>query len=570
MMQITAQSNLVSNNKYDAYHRALNFVANECLLAISPAYGPMAKDQLFATKDGKFIFTKDGKELLQALEFDNDLCNLIKSVILDAATVQGDKKGDSSTTLTIFTCLCINHILQQLKVSPSTTMIDTLYNDLRDQIIAIEPMKLDTNNIEMITNLMFSVTRDYEITQLCVEPFYQVEGVPFVSFQKDGLSNKMTIEKEMEPKIMSRVTYSPLLEYFNKFDFSDARVFLVNGSLDIVDEELLDIFIATATVPTIIIAQNMTPDTSRLVKSLTNKLQRKKLTGPAEQVLSIKNNKEVMPFIVMAVDDSLKLNSEFFRGLSTVLYGSDNFQAIQGVSFDVIMKESLKLDRLYTYVLSVFQPETEDAKKYSSLIAHNLDLSKEAIELITSAASKTHSVNYSENKVHLKNYVLSTEAVNLKVRLETEMNSPSAVTSNKAKEVYRALFGSFIKINIGSDLALDRSNKYELVKDAVLTGKNAIEFGVVQGSIIRRMYFTTKGQDRLKLLNNIFGEMLTISQTMHADDMLVLDAYDSVMAALDNGYKTAKMLIESSSAIVRNLHNINKPVDIVNSQTKGR
>jgi hypothetical protein len=63
-------------------------------------FGPGAQDA-FITKDGQPYYTRDGKEVIQSLKFDNELSMYVLKIIYQAVFNQAKAVGDGTTTVAV-------------------------------------------------------------------------------------------------------------------------------------------------------------------------------------------------------------------------------------------------------------------------------------------------------------------------------------------------------------------------------------------------------------------------------------------------------------------------------------
>lgn len=457
-----------SNSIRGAYKDAMvDKAIDEIHAAVSTVFGPHATDAYILKESqslNKTYYTRDGKEVLNSLGFDNPVANYVKSILYQAVERQGTKVGDGTTSMAVF----YTNLYRELRASNvikeySLTYLRRVWKDLISQIntrinaAASKELTQDT-----MASMIYTCTQDADLTKMFTEKIAdKIESGAYVTINRSDSDDEVTVEVNDKPLIKAELLTTLYRSDTSKFS---AVPIFVNGNLDIANIETLDILCNTnfgRKINFLFICSGTSQVTRNTIKDymLRAKYAADKSNTTVDKML---NN-----IIIMKIPDFNMYPSEMVEDLSVYLYGTENTVGIVSpITFESLIWQTMK--KLSSPDVTVEALET-------------FDFDPKHIEMMSRALTRECEVEYSEIdglKLDLPMNDVAEDRYNkLREAIDAEK---STMKKNDLIRRLKSLYGQFIDVRIGSKLLKDSQRKYELMLDAVVSATNAKTFGALR------------------------------------------------------------------------------------------
>lgn len=480
-------------------------------------FGPFATDA-YLNKDGHPYYTRDGKETVQSMTFDNELSMYILKMIFQAISDQAEKVGDGTTTLAVlYTNLYktfrkyaragIENIDEHLD-NPLPTRED--WNKLIGRINQeIKDMSSPLSEQDIL-QMLYTCTQDEELAaKIFINLKDPILNQAYIVVNKADSDTEFTMTNHTNPIFKATRQFSA----FPIKTREDRCVILhCNGILDFAHEEsFLNLMSYVACEEngngspifhpkTIVILCNGTTEaTRRSIKSLVQRLNAAKDNGVD---LAGMNN-----VAIYTLDDYRGYSHDQIEDISTII--TDEY-GIGGL-VNQLTFESL----IYQVTHNPADPEIPDLKTFDS-DAHHIDKMRSMLE------GATYPVEFDDVEgIRIRKPlgpVAQKRYDDLRDQIAKEKSAVNRVTLTKR---LRTMYGNFIDVAVGSRLRKDSQRKYELLLDAVLSARDGAEHGVLLANSlvvathvcdrIITEYITAGVNDTQKACAQILGEALILT-----------------------------------------------------------
>ena len=457
-----------SNSIRGAYKDAMvDKAIDEIHEAIATVFGPHATDAYILKESqslNKTYYTRDGKEVLHSLGFDNPVANYVKSILYQAVERQGTKVGDGTTSMAVF----YTNLYRELRASSvikehSLTDLRRVWNLIVSQInLRLNELASKELTPDMMASMIYTCTQDADLTKMFTEKIAdKIESGAYVTINRSDSDDEVTVEVNDKPLIKAELLTTLYRSDTSKFS---AVPIFVNGNLDIANIETLDILCSTnfgRKVNFLFICSGTSQVTRNTIKDymLRAKYAADKSNTTVDKML---NN-----IIIMKIPDFNMYPSEMIEDLSVYLYGTENTVGIVSpITFESLIWQTMK--KLASPDVTVETLET-------------FDFDPKHIEMMSRALTRECEVEYSEIdglKLDLPMNDVAEDRYNkLREAIDAEK---STMKKNDLIRRLKSLYGQFIDVRIGSKLLKDSQRKYELMLDAVVSATNAKTFGALR------------------------------------------------------------------------------------------
>lgn len=457
-----------SNSIRGAYKDAMvDKAIDEIHEAIATVFGPHATDAYILKESqslNKTYYTRDGKEVLHSLGFDNPVANYAKSILYQAVERQGTKVGDGTTSMAVF----YTNLYRELRASSvikehSLTDLRRVWNLIVSQInLRLNELASKELTPDMMASMIYTCTQDADLTKMFAEKIAdKIESGAYVTINRSDSDDEVTVEVNDKPLIKAELLTTLYRSDTSKFS---AVPIFVNGNLDIANIETLDILCSTnfgRKVNFLFICSGTSQVTRNTIKDymLRAKYAADKSNTTVDKML---NN-----IIIMKIPDFNMYPSEMVEDLSVYLYGTENTVGIVSpITFESLIWQTMK--KLASPDVTVETLET-------------FDFDPKHIEMMSRALTRECEVEYSEIdglKLDLPMNDVAEDRYNkLREAIDAEK---STMKKNDLIRRLKSLYGQFIDVRIGSKLLKDSQRKYELMLDAVVSATNAKTFGALR------------------------------------------------------------------------------------------
>ena len=238
---IQLQSNSIRGEFKDAI---VDKTIQEIHDVITTVFGPYATDA-YALKDtasyNKTYYTRDGKEVLRSLSFNNALANYVLSILNQAVDRQGSKIGDGTTTLAVL-YTNLYKILRRTGLNQKYSMntIRAAWGKVIDKMNSLlESIATHDITPDMLASMIYTCTQDTQLTKMFVDQVAnKVVSGAYVTVNRSDSDTELEVVVNDKPLIKAEL----LSSMYRVEDFgSNCVPLFVNGNLDIGHEETLQV-----------------------------------------------------------------------------------------------------------------------------------------------------------------------------------------------------------------------------------------------------------------------------------------------------------------------------------------
>lgn len=471
--------NLQSNAVRGKYMRdIMDKTIEEIFSDMITVFGPGARDA-FITKDGQPYYTRDGKEVIQSLKFDNELSMYILKIIYQAVFNQAKAVGDGTTTVAVmYTALYkiirasidrndINYITRE----SWNKAVKTICDKLKERAVT-----MDDN---LLQSMLYTCTQDSE---LAFKIFHNL---------RDAIMSKayITINKSnIEEDFQMIVNNKPIIPATRQWSIrpvgakeDNCVIFHCNGMLDVNYKSIfLDLMshLPKGVPGTFIILCNGIMDTTRrTLKEVIVDLNRMQKQEPDFNIENYSN------IAIYTLDNYRKYDNAQIEDISTIITDENGIGGlVNAITFESLLYTAFhnpvpayKLD-----TLEKFDCDPRHVMKLQESLNNPYTMEFDDLEgiKINKELGPVAKARYEELRKELEEEKSEVRKVTLQRRLKT-------------------MYGEFIEINVGSRLIKDSQRKYELILDAVLSAGEGVEHGVLTANSL-----VVTGQVILDILNN--------------------------------------------------------------------
>lgn len=458
--------NIRSNAMRGDYMRGIvDRTINEIHDNLATVFGPFAADA-YLTMNGMPYYTRDGKETLRLMRFDNELSMYILKIMYQAVQQQGEKVGDGTTTLAVlYTNLynCIREYQNENKVPISRDQWNMVIKKINEGIKA-ESSKLE--EVDLI-QMLFTCTQDEELSAKIFHNLKQpIMDNAYITINKSNIESDFNMTAHNAPLFKATRQFS----VFPVKNREERCVILhCNGVLDIAHVEVfLDLMARVTNVngqdypkTVILLANGMTEATRRTVKELVQQLNLQKGDRSIEEAFKGYNN-----VAIYTLDEYRKYDSQMIEDISTIITDENGIGGlVNQLSFESMVYQALCNPENDIPELKTFDCDTRHLTKLMEMFNSPFPMEFDDVLGI---------------RLHKPLGPVATARYNeLRAEIEEEKSGVKRIELMKR---LRTMYGQFIEVEVGSKMMKDSQRKYELILDAVLSASEAVEKGVLRSN----------------------------------------------------------------------------------------
>lgn len=534
---MVVQSNSMRGEPIQAFVKR---VVNEILQDIAPAFGPGASDY-FMMKENAPYYTRDGKEIMESLTFDNELAREIHHILYQAAYQQGKKAGDGTTTLELFYCLLyieLYRILYENKVcgSPITMNINWIRQEWRK---LIDKLKGRLKEIaqpmteERLLSMLNTCTQDPDLSaKIFCKLREPLMAGAYIIPRKSNIASDFEMTAYTYP-IFKATKQFTIRHGRNKYDH--ATLMYCNGVLDIAHYE---VFLSLAQkmlaadngqgeqtpidLDIIILCHGVTERTRQSLREFSDFLKSRNI-----DINGVNN------ITIFTMDEYRQFSKEELEDVATIITDEPGLGGlVQPITYEV-------------YLHRAFSPNTVIIDDLD-----NFDADPHIVMKMKENYIKLCSVEYDENEGLMLQKDLgpiAQERYNeLRSQIDTEKSEIKKVELNRR---LRRSYGMFIDIQVGSALLKDSQRKFELVLDAIISASEGVREGVLDGnSILTIMKILTEDEFQgdqfaeaiFVALSNVMGIMMLNNEGTDYSERDMKDHANNIINLLLDPYHDIK------------------------------
>ena len=445
----------IQSNAYrgDFLRNCIDKTIDEIHDDIVTVFGPCAQDA-FLTVNAQPYYTRDGKETLRTMKFDNELSMYVLKIMYQAVERQARVVGDGTTTLSI---LYTNLYRLLRKENPSFTR-----KEWEDGIREINEniMKYaETLTKENMLNMFYTCTQDMELSQMLFDKLADaILEQAYIDIRKSNIESDLEIHVINNPilKATKQYTTAPIGK-----EISNAVVLYCNGSLDIVHPEvLLDMMCQIKGTPRtiVILCNGITNVTRETIKSLNNTLN----TLIKSDAIDLATYNTIAIF---TLDEYRSYSNEMIEDISTMFTDEVGFGGlVNPITFESLLYQAFHNpdSDIPISELETFDHDAANIQKIRDIFfGDTYQIDVHALDGIR--------VHKDLGEVSAARYKELIE------QIETEKSEVARISLRKR---LKTVYGKFIDVEVGSKLIKDSQRKFELILDAITSAHSAVEHGI--------------------------------------------------------------------------------------------
>lgn len=466
MSSINMQSNCISGAfKEEIIKRTLGEVYN----TIKCVYGPYGSD-VFIKKNGQLYFTRDGKEVLGALLFDNMLSADVLMSMYQAVEKQTRTAGDGSTTLVMLYVNLYNYFMENKEklAKYPTSDVRREYNKL---------MKMFSENIkeyvkdlsdEEFKSMLFTCTQDPDLVMKIYNNLKDdlKDESTYIIVNQSDFDEDLTIERNESPIISCDKLYS-FYGVEDTFKSDNARLLYVDGMLDLAHEDVMALLLNANfgnKADIIILCGGVSEATRQTFQRI-------------KTVNGIKGRKDLNNVLIFRLSNYATYPKIYKEDLASYIY---NIGELDGTtnqhSFEACILKSLVED------IDAYKDEYERIGQPCPSIV-NYDVPSSNMDRMIRAVSTSRSVHYSiGDGLKVEGALTEISKARYAALKEDIASEKSSVRRAEMIRRIRNIFGVFIEVKVGSKLLKDSQRKFELILDAIISSQEAFSKGVLKNN----------------------------------------------------------------------------------------
>lgn len=467
---VVIQSNSIRKEKL---HKIVDMTINEILCDIKGMLGPGATDA-FITKDGAPYYTRDGKEVLESLIFDNELSNYVHHILYQAAYHQGQEIGDGSTTLTVFYCHIYNHLRELIKNGDLTASINQMREAWKWVTGAtntlLENSAMDLTD-DLLLSMLYTCTQDADLAaRLHHKLGSALMAGAYIVPRKSNIASDFRVTTYNRPVIPVTKMYS--LKPISATE-EHAVALYCNGKLDIAHTDILAamvnkvMMVGTSMLPVtlVILCHGVTEATRRTLREFNRELK-----------LNNWNPANINNVAIYTMDNYRKMDQEEIEDIASIITDEPGFggDLVNAITFEHLLYHVFRIPDW---------PPVTDLESY--------DIDPHAVDQMIRMLQAPYEVMFDDAEGMAIGKVFGPIASERYQKLVDEIaEEKSPIRKHSLNKRLRNSFGMFIDIEVGSSLLKDSQRKFELILDAVLSGSTAAKEKVICGNSMIAAYRT--------------------------------------------------------------------------------
>lgn len=455
----------------DIVDRTINEIHDDMITV----FGPGAQDA-YLTKNKQPYFTRDGKETIASMVFDNELSQYVLKMLFQAVNNQATKVGDGTTTLSVLytnlykalrTAITNNNDFLENKPVEYLPFIRKDWDKAISDINSAIKIKSVPMTEELLLQMLYTCTQDAEFAATIYMNLKEaLMSNAYIVINHSDIENDFSMTTHMSPvfKVTRQFSIRPIKDREEK-----CVILHCNGMLDISAIETFqglasyvkaykdgngEIHALPKTV--VLLCNGITDVTRRTAKDFIKYMKTVESQGV--------NIDEYNNIAIYTLDEYRSYDANQIEDISTIITdelgigGLVNQLTYEAMLFQAFSKElGYECEHLETFDCDL----------------HNIDKLKVMMD-------NSYPVEFDDVKgmriLKTLGPVAQQRYNDLKHEMEIE---PSAVRKVTLSRRLRTMYGHFIEVEIGSKLLKDSQRKYELILDAVLSASEGVEKGVL-------------------------------------------------------------------------------------------
>lgn len=435
---------------------------------IKPMFGPGATDA-FIIKDGQTYYTRDGKEVMESLIFDNELALYVHHILYQAVYNQGKNVGDGSTTLAIMYCLM--YLMARIEGTDANRLVASgTINDVRNEwkvdakriIERLEAKKVPLTD-ELLKSMLYTCTQDAELSAKIYTNLHDaIMAGAYIVPRKSNIATDFQMTSYTRPtlKVTRQFSIKPMKDVQE-----NSVVLYCNGMLDMAHSEVLAnmatqrMMLGDAEIDlSIIILCHGVSDRTRLTVR--------------EFVSTIKANgwdvSKVNNIAIYTMDDYRAMTMDELEDVTAIITDEPTIDGlVQSITYENLLYQTFRSTDIIVPELESFDIDIRLVDRMHEILSMPYTVMFDPIEGMA--------IDKRLGPIAAERYEM------LRREIDEEKSPIRKLDLNKR---LRRTFGTFIDVEVGSTLLKDSQRKFELILDALLSSTEAAKDGVLVGNSI--------------------------------------------------------------------------------------
>lgn len=475
----------------DFMHSIVDTTIQEIHDNLVTVFGPYATDA-YITKNQQPYYTRDGKEVLASMTFNNPLCMYILKIIYQAVYDQGKRVGDGTTTLAVL----YTNLFRIIRETNYCYTRDEWNAAIKELVEAIKAKAVPMDD-EKLKSVLLTCTQD---TELASKIYVNLRDA--IMNQAYIIINKSNIDTDFQMTVHN----SPLIKVTKQFSIRPVKqvedrcvVLHCNGMLDIAHAEVLltlmnntpgyfneDNKFVPMPKTVILLCNGITEATRRTTKEVIRILN--------QQSIDVTQYNNIA---IYTLTDYRSYSPEQLEDISTIFTDEDGIGGlVNQLTFESLLYQAINNDpNLDIPELKTFDCDLHHIDKIRNIFKNDCF----QIEFDDIAGMRIH-----------KPFgpIAQARYDDLRKQIDEEKSEVKKIALNKR---LRTMYGQFIEVEVGSALMKDSQRKYELILDAVLSTSEGVESGVLDANSLLVTAATLYDMINALLNKNDFGDAIKLN-----------------------------------------------------------
>lgn len=492
---------------------------------LATVFGPFATDA-YIMQGGNTYYTRDGKENVRSMQFDNALAEYVLKILFQAICDQAEKVGDGTTTMGVF----YTNLYQMMRANSADIRLDRdTWNlavaQVNNEIRAQKQSMTEDDLLQML----FTCTQDAELSSKIYTKLKDaIMANAYVVITKSNIASDFNVTVSTNPMIKAYRQFS--LRPVQKVEPA-CTILHCNGVLDISHVDVLLSMIARVPVSGPDDNPTYYPKTIVLLCNGISEGTRVALKEVIQRMNSIKNSggriENYNNLAIYTLRDYRSYTPDQLEDLSTIItdeYGIGGL--VHQLTFESTLYQAMRAQNI---------AQTEDGSPPDEGIAelNRFDADMHHIMRMQEMLDDRYEVEFDEIEgIRIKKPlgpIAQRRYDELRQQIRDEKVPINRINLNKR---LRSMYGQFIEVEVGSRLLKDSQRKYELILDAVLAAGQGVEFGVLRANSI---LVAIRAADTLYEKHLTYPNDPFVMQFKLIRDALVKTIYDMVSPVYNAG-----------------------------------
>lgn len=498
----------------DYMHDIVDRTINEIHDELHTVFGPFAQDA-YLTMNGQPYYTRDGKETIRLMRFDNELSMYILKLMYQAVAQQGEKVGDGTTTLAM---LYTNLYKRVRKKLVDLDAEDVCFNrKIWNEIITwintkIKAMAVPLTETDLL-QMLFTCTQDDELSaKIYTNLRKPIMEKAFITINKSNVDNDFVVTTHENPTFEVTKQYSifPVKPREER-----CTILHCNGMLDLTHAEvILDLMsripVDGYPMTVILLCNGITEATRRTLKDVNRNLNMIAKDKNINEVFKDYNN-----VAIYTLTKYRSYDAEQLEDISTIITDENGIGGlVNQLTFESMLHQAFGNPEAPIEELQTFDCDAALLDKMKTIFCN------------------PYAIEFDEIKgMRLFKHLGPVASARYQQLIKDIDDEKSGVKRVELVKRLRTMYGQFIDVEVGSKLLKDSQRKYELILDAVLSASEGVEKGVLHTN---SLFIAHKAA--MEVNDELITAAIADSTYIEYIDVLLCAIEETLNDLVDNGF----------------------------------